>query len=500
MTTYYVNSNNCAPWTPGTVYSVGDRCVALFTNTARVRFRVYECTTGGTSHATTQPSWNLTVGGTTNDNGVVWTTRNPDSWENANISVLSLFVDINTYLYEGDIILVHNAHAEDIGDTDSASAFYSFGTYSNPVKIICVDKNDSDALSYGAIIISRKDRVIRGYTVFINTRLSTYNNLTWYSNYVIDGMVFIGTFDNLTLLELLGATSIIDNSNQDYSLILIKNGNMQYAYAANTIKNIHYFGWFGGSLIAPNGITNLIDLSTSTNYRGEHIVRDVNLNAMGAGYLVNVGNSKVNVIFERCKLPTNLAGFSNGIWPLAGGFLGKIKGHHCSYENDSWGFFEESVEGTVQAESTIIRTGGASDGVQGISWKMVSSNQIFEGFTCLTSPTINLWNTSTSPITLTVHGIIDSAVNLQDDEVYLEVEYPADTTSGLGTLKTTQKIYEGIADLPTSTETWAESMANPNRFKLAATFTPAQAGPIAARVCVGKPSTTIYVCPKAVIS
>jgi hypothetical protein len=33
----------------------------------------YICTTGGTSHATTEPTWPTTIGGTVNDNGVIWT-------------------------------------------------------------------------------------------------------------------------------------------------------------------------------------------------------------------------------------------------------------------------------------------------------------------------------------------------------------------------------------------------------------------------------------------
>lgn len=74
-------------WAVGTLYAVGAEVYA----TAAVDYPsdwpikengadtvdafIYECTTGGTSHASTEPTWPLVDGGTVNDNGVVWTAR-----------------------------------------------------------------------------------------------------------------------------------------------------------------------------------------------------------------------------------------------------------------------------------------------------------------------------------------------------------------------------------------------------------------------------------------
>jgi len=56
-------------WGTATAYSIGDIVVPTTLATY-----YYECTTAGTSHAVTEPTWPTTPGGTVSDNGVVWKT------------------------------------------------------------------------------------------------------------------------------------------------------------------------------------------------------------------------------------------------------------------------------------------------------------------------------------------------------------------------------------------------------------------------------------------
>lgn len=58
-------------WVANTAYVVGDVRRATAGNLTLY----FHCTTSGTSHATTEPTWNTSVGGTTTDNTVTWTTR-----------------------------------------------------------------------------------------------------------------------------------------------------------------------------------------------------------------------------------------------------------------------------------------------------------------------------------------------------------------------------------------------------------------------------------------
>lgn len=63
-------------WAVGTAYAVGD-VVKPTTYAAHS----YKCTTAGTSHATTEPTWGTTNGGTTTDNTVTWTCFDPKTYQ-----------------------------------------------------------------------------------------------------------------------------------------------------------------------------------------------------------------------------------------------------------------------------------------------------------------------------------------------------------------------------------------------------------------------------------
>ena len=501
MATYYINSNNCAPWQAATVYNVGDRCVSTIGNTSALRqFRVYECTTGGTSHATTEPVFETTLNGTVNDNEVVWTTRNPTPWANAHHSFCMMCLN-NTVLTSGDIILVHKTHAENIGSGYS-SYFPYHGTYGAPIILCCVDKDNSDAIDSGAVITLDRLKTLSGFLVSINVKISTAYNWDIPNQTGGKGAYFFGTTSGLTLLELTGGSNYIESPTSiNYGpRFLFQNCNISLANAANYIyaNRIH---WRKGSLIAPNGVTALFKLADNP----EILVEDVDLSAIGAGSLVIVAGmypAGIPAQFNRCKLSATGTVLSAAY--SSQGYQGKVKLHHCSSANRTWDFGEYAAEGVVTPDADVYRTGGASDGTTAISWKMVSSADVIKWAIPLTAPIINLWNDDVAEKTLTIHGILDSATNLKKDEVWMEVDYPADASSGLGAMATSQIIYQPAtgspADLAASTETWTEAMANPNKFKFAVTFTPGKAGPIAARICVGKPSTTLYICPKAVLT
>jgi hypothetical protein len=71
MSNLFVRSRPTTNWAANTAYVLGDRRKA----TAAKLGIHFEVTTAGTSHATTEPTWNTTVGGTTADGTVTWTTR-----------------------------------------------------------------------------------------------------------------------------------------------------------------------------------------------------------------------------------------------------------------------------------------------------------------------------------------------------------------------------------------------------------------------------------------
>jgi len=153
--------------------------------------------------------------------------------------------------------------------------------------------------------------------------------------------------------------------------------------------------------------------------------------------------------------------------------------------------------GTLDHETTIVRSGGASDGTTPISWKVVTpANCDYSmSFEC---PPIAIWNDTTgSAKTATVECI--AAAIMTDADIWLDVEYLGDASSPQGSF-----VNDGKADLlataanqTTSSASWGGSTTP---FKLAATFTAQQKGWIYCRVKCGKPSSTFYIDPMVTLT
>jgi len=84
----------------------------------------------------------------------------------------------------------------------------------------------------------------------------------------------------------------------------------------------------------------------------------------------------------------------------------------------------------------------------------------------------------------------------------MELEYPADNSSGLGAIVSSQCAQLGTpADISDSNAEWVTTgMTNPNTRKLSVVATPGKVGPITAKVYLAKPSTTVYIDPKITIN
>jgi len=492
----------CAPWQTNHAYSLGARCVCRIAyGTAAARAFVYEVTTAGTSHATTEPVWPLVVGNTVVDNGVTWTCRSPDdgNWDNA--TCLMHYLLNHAAVAAGDVIYVDDGHSESI--YTSAITIKGATGYTNPIKIFCVDKA-ADTLSTGAIVqpLSGQTMTFVGFGYSYGVKYKVVNaNFGLYSttvsaHWMLEGS---GTTELLDLANSAGYLRVGHSSYGYLSRLDIRKGSIRLGYNSMYfwIDPAGYLSWFGGTLFTAAGLNSLISAGS-----GKVIIADVDLDDVGQGAsaarLVSVTTLTVaNILFARCKLPSD-AGFLpiGGTWGKSGS--GKIKLHHCSADNKTYDFHEEAYEGSIVDETGVVRDGGASDGTNPQSWKMASSANVVDRYSALESPPIIGWTSSVVSKTFAIECIVDSAVNLQDDEVWAELEYPANNTDGLGAVAVDRcAMLAAPADQAASTEAWngTGGMANPNRFKLSVTVTPGKVGPITARVFLAKPSTTIYVDP-----
>jgi hypothetical protein len=160
-------------------------------------------------------------------------------------------------------------------------------------------------------------------------------------------------------------------------------------------------------------------------------------------------------------------------------------------------------QGSIIQEITKIRSGGASNGVTPISWKMTSLSLSSSYHQPLVSPSISIWNdTIGSSKTVTVEILHDSVTNLKDNEVWLETEYLGNSSFPITTTMSDRStnIFSTPADQSSSSVVWVTTgLSNPNKQKLEITFTAQMKGWIRMNVCLAKSNYTIYVDPLPII-
>ena len=178
--------------------------------------------------------------------------------------------------------------------------------------------------------------------------------------------------------------------------------------------------------------------------------------------------------------------------------------HNCDSGDTNYRLLVADQLGTIRSETTIVRSGGASDGATPFSWAMVSNTLAKFPMLALASPELPArWNSTVgSAITVTVEVITDG-VTLTDDECWLEVQYLGTSGFPLSLFSSDAKadVLATAANQTTSTETWTTTgLTTPTKQKLSVTFTPQEAGFLQPVVRLAKASTTVYVCPKMVVT
>lgn len=220
-------------------------------------------------------------------------------------------------------------------------------------------------------------------------------------------------------------------------------------------------------------------------------------NAATTVTLANTLGSGASATFKNCKLPASWTG------TLASGLSAgaRVSMYNCDSGDTNYRMQIAEYHGDIYSDTAIYRTGGASDGTTPLSWRMVTNANAVKDALVLMSDEIVVWNDTTgSARTLTIEIAQEGGTALKDDEIWVEVQYlgAANTLGSIVNDRKTNLLAAGV-DQTTSTVAWT-GFTSPTKQKLSVTFTPGKAGPIYARVYLAKPSTTVYVCPKAEIT
>lgn len=404
----------------------------------------------------------------------------------------------------GDNIYVAQDHSE---STAGTTVFALAGTMASPTRILCANRAAEPPTAQA------------NTGVIASTSTSTLAFTA--ACYVLDGLVFDianstgtpgfngGGAANITALirnteiRLVG-TNIggrLDLATAAGARITYENVGVRFANAGQAMRSANgvQFFWNGGSLLSGGtSPTTLIIPSGPANL----YIRGLDLSNASAGInLITAGNS-VRSVWQNCRLPASWSGaFVTG---TIGNYTERYEFYNCDSADTNYRIYVRDYSGTLDQETTIVRTGGASDGTTPLSWRIVTTANAKETPVPFVTPPISVWNeTVGSSVTATVEIIHDSVTDLTDAEVWVEVEYLGTSGFPLSSTITDQRsdILGSAANQATSAASWATTgMTNPNEQKLSVTFTPQEKGFITARVFVGKASYTLYVDPEITVT
>lgn len=473
-----------------TSYSVGN-IVRQLAAPAAGNERCFRCTTAGISGAS-EPSWNLSKGATTVSATATFTevTGNSTySWSAPSISITLMLG--GSWAASGDTVYVASDHNYSI----AGNLNYNIGTLILPCLVVCVNPAGSVPpvaadVTTGAVETTSLTTNVNGVAVWDGIKLessrSSSNTLTLAGPYnqFLNCILSVSANASLALSINNSATADLVNTPVSFgnaaSFINIQQGKLTWRNTLSALAGtVPTTKLFGGNLQNAWVLLDGVDLASMSS---------------GALVLNASGNYNCQISFVNCKLNAGVT-----IATLNGAANTGVDLIISDSTNTGYRQERRTIEGTLSAETTFVLTGGASDGVTPISWKVVttSSNNILVPFECFP---IAVWNTSTSPVTATVE--IESNATLTNADVWLEVEtldtsgFPISAlhSSALATPLTT------AANLPTSSATWAGGLGSAVKQYLQVTFTPALAGYVRGAVKVGKASQTLYINPQITLT
>jgi hypothetical protein len=405
------------------------------------------------------------------------------NWANAFVTLNGAF----SGKVAGDIFYVAHDHAQ---TQASNLTLTSPGTALSPCYIYCVNKAGS------VPPVSADLRT----TATITTTGSF--DITFAGTAYYHGIIFnSGTGATIAGFTLPGATHVFN------SCSLRKNGTSGTAAAlsfnsagsVDLINTTIHFGaasdgiGFAGNnrwLATASALGGTVSTSgaIAAGNTGTTLIEGVDLSGSGSNILVRAFTAGArNVILKDCKLGTGAT-----ISTPTAAMRSNVSLIRCDSADTNYRTEKYEYTGTLTTETTIVRTGGASDGTTPIAWKVITtanSERIypFEAFP------ISIWNETTgSSVTVTVECRGAATPNI--DEVWMDVEYLGTSGFPQGNFATS-----GHADLlatgtacTSSSESWGGSTSS---FKLVKAITPQEKGPITVYVKIAKVSSTFYIDP-----
>lgn len=400
----------------------------------------------------------------------------------------------------GDAVWVSQAHAESVATMAAAWA----GTNASPVVVVgAADSAEPPTATSSAssITITGTSATWTGATYayglsFLLTSASsmtaTFNGVSGFAQvFEACQFAFLGAGSGSALA--FGASA-----GSSHGLTTLIDCGFRFAAAGQSIAVYRDTLIKGGSWTAggtsPTGVFALAGGGRPATLRVDGF--DFSALSPTVNLVKSISEGGAKAIFRNCRLPDSWTGalITSGQAKLGS----RVEMHNCDSGDSNYRMWVEDYAGSVTTDTTVVRTGGASDGVTPLSWRMSTGANVAYPASALVSPEIVRRQDGTgSPITVTVEVITDG-VTLTDAECWLEVQYLGTSGYPLALHATDAKagVLAATAAQSSSTAAWTTTgLASPTKQALSVTLTPAEAGVLIAVVKLAKPGATVYVDP-----
>ena len=320
-------------------------------------------------------------------------------------------------------------------------------------------------------------------------------DINWTGNAYFNGMDvqggddMFGVYENLIFNDNCTLTFGFGDRLISGGGILLKDATLDIS-AGGFIQAFGNFKMIGGTITGGNASFAVIEGVNASIMNAIFEGTDINHDVLVAGTAFAAGAKHTNIIFKGCPLEPGYTVLEDTA-TIGGDSIIGLYGSHSS--NIPYFIHETRRNGAIITETTIVKTGGSSDGTTPISLKFVTNALANRYSEPLRNYMPILFYASAIGIQTFEVDILTDGVTLQDDEACLELSYPDTTIQRAIADSLPSNPLSVPANLPTNTDAWTTTgITTPVKQTISLTADVKQVGWVEAHICFAKPSSTMY--------